>query len=71
MSITLGRQINKQHIPLRPSFENHFKSKTSADTAAITPMKVDFDAEVIFPRCGQCANPTPHEKDKMPYLIYH
>jgi len=33
--------------------------------------EVDFDSERIFPRCGQCANHTPHEKDKMPYLIYH
>lgn len=41
MSIMLDRQINKQHIPLRLSYENHFKSKTSADTAAITPMKIN------------------------------
>ena len=33
--------------------------------------EVDFDAEIIRPRCGQCANPTPHFKDKMPYLISH
>ncbi|MDH3340421.1 MAG: hypothetical protein OEL84_03940 [Nitrosopumilus sp.] len=32
--------------------------------------EVDFDAEIIRPKCGQCANPTPHVKDKMPYLIY-
>ena len=33
--------------------------------------EVDYDAEIIRPRCGQCANPTPHIKDKMPYLISH
>ena len=29
--------------------------------------EIDFDAEIIRPKCGQCANPTPHIKDKMPY----
>lgn len=33
--------------------------------------EVDFDAEIIRPKCSQCANPTPHVKDKMPYLIPH
>ncbi|MDH3487994.1 MAG: hypothetical protein OEL82_08115 [Nitrosopumilus sp.] len=33
--------------------------------------EVDFDAEIIRPKCGQCSNPTPHIKDKMPYLIPH
>ncbi len=33
--------------------------------------EVDYDAEVLLPKCGQCANPTPHVKDKMPYLISH
>ena len=33
--------------------------------------EVDYDAEVIRPKCGQCANPTIHTKDKMPYLIPH
>jgi len=31
--------------------------------------EVDYDAEIILPRCAQCANPTPHVQDKMPYLI--
>jgi len=33
--------------------------------------EVDYDAEIIRPKCGQCSNPTPHIKDKMPYLISH
>ncbi|MCE9651637.1 MAG: hypothetical protein K8Q89_01045 [Nitrosarchaeum sp.] len=33
--------------------------------------EVDFDAEIIRPKCGQCANPTLDTKDKMPYLINH
>lgn len=33
--------------------------------------EIDYDAEVIRPKCGQCSNPTPHVKDKMPYLIKH
>ncbi len=33
--------------------------------------EVDYDAEIIRPKCGQCSNPTPHFKDKMPYLIPH
>lgn len=33
--------------------------------------EVDFDAEIIRPKCGQCANPILDPKDKMPYLIYH
>ena len=33
--------------------------------------EVDYDAEIIYPKCGQCSNPTPHMKDKMPYLISH
>lgn len=33
--------------------------------------EVDFDAEIIRPKCGQCANPILDTKDKMPYLIYH
>ena len=33
--------------------------------------EIDYDAEVILPRCGQCSNPSPHYKDKMPYLIRH
>ncbi|MCV0411701.1 hypothetical protein [Nitrosarchaeum sp.] len=33
--------------------------------------EVNFDAEIIRPKCGQRSNPTPDTKDKMPYLIYH
>ncbi|WP_016940203.1 hypothetical protein [Candidatus Nitrosopumilus sediminis] len=33
--------------------------------------EVDYDAEIIRPKCGQCSNPTPHVKDKMPYLVPH
>ncbi len=33
--------------------------------------EVDIDAEIFRPKCGQCSDPTPHEKDKMPYLISH
>lgn len=33
--------------------------------------EVDYDAEITHPKCGQCANPTPYFKDKMPYLIQH
>jgi len=33
--------------------------------------EVNPDAEIIRPKCGQCSNPTPHFKDKMPYLISH
>ena len=31
--------------------------------------EIDFDAEVVRPKCGQCANPTPHVNDKMNYLM--
>jgi phage FluMu protein Com len=33
--------------------------------------EIDFDAEIIRPKCGQSSNPTSHPKDKMPYLISH
>jgi len=33
--------------------------------------EIDYDAEVILPKCSQCSNPTPHIRDKMPYLIKH
>ena len=33
--------------------------------------EVDFDAEIIRPKCGSCSNPIPDPKDKMPYLINH
>jgi hypothetical protein len=33
--------------------------------------EVDFDAEIIRPKCGQCSNPIPDTRDKIPYLIYN
>jgi len=33
--------------------------------------EVDFNCEIIRPKCGQYSNPIPDTKDKMPYLIYH
>ncbi len=33
--------------------------------------EIDYDAQVILPKCGQCSEPIPHFKDKMPYLIQH
>ena len=33
--------------------------------------EIDYDAEVILPKCSQCSNPTPHINDKIPYLIKH
>lgn len=42
MNVYYAEQINQQTMnPLHPRFENYFKSKTSADTAAITPMKTN------------------------------
>ncbi len=32
--------------------------------------EVDFDAEIIRPKCAQCSNPIPDINDKIPYLIY-
>jgi len=33
--------------------------------------EIDFDAEVLFLKCGLCSNPLPHINDKTPYLIKH
>jgi len=33
--------------------------------------EIEFDAEIIRPKCGQCSNPMPDPRDKMSYLIYH
>ncbi len=33
--------------------------------------EVQYDAEIIRPKCGQCAEPIPHPKDKMNYLMSH
>lgn len=30
--------------------------------------EIDYDAEVILPKCGQCANPLP-EGDKILYTV--
>ncbi len=30
--------------------------------------EIDYDAEVILPKCGQCANPMP-EGDKILYTV--
>ena len=32
--------------------------------------EIDFDAEVVFPKCGRCANPLP-EGDKILYTVSH
>ncbi len=31
--------------------------------------EVDYDAEVIYPKCGKCANPMPENDDKIGYEI--
>ncbi len=31
--------------------------------------EVDIDAEIIRPKCGKCANPTPENDDKVTYII--
>ena len=51
---------------------NIYDTKTIRCTKCDSPIgEVDYDAEIILPKCGQCANPTPHANDKMPYLISH
>ena len=30
--------------------------------------EIDYDAEVILPQCGQCANPMPEGDDKLSYI---
>ena len=30
--------------------------------------EVEYDAEIIRPKCGKCANPTPEGDDKVSYL---
>ncbi|WP_179370589.1 hypothetical protein [Nitrosopumilus ureiphilus] len=32
--------------------------------------EVDYDVEIIRPKCGQCSNPTSHIKDKLPFILY-
>ncbi len=32
--------------------------------------EIDYDAEVVFPKCGKCANPLP-EGDKILYTMSH
>jgi len=31
--------------------------------------EVEYDAEVVFPRCGKCANPLPDGFDKLSYHV--
>jgi hypothetical protein len=31
--------------------------------------EVEFDAEIVFPKCGHCADPTPDGFDKLGYTI--
>ena len=51
---------------------NIYDTKTIRCVKCDSPIgEVDYDAEIILPKCGQCANPTPHPKDKMPYLMSH
>ncbi|CAD6514955.1 conserved hypothetical protein [metagenome] len=51
---------------------NIYDTKTVRCVICDKPIgEVDYDAELIRPKCGQCSNPIPDTKDKMPYLIYH
>lgn len=31
--------------------------------------EVDYDAEIMLPKCGQCANPLPEGDDKVLYNV--
>jgi hypothetical protein len=31
--------------------------------------EVEYDAEIILPKCGKCANPTPDGIDKLVYAV--
>lgn len=31
--------------------------------------EVDYDAEIILPKCGQCTNPIPENDDKALYIL--
>ncbi|HEY8109619.1 MAG TPA: hypothetical protein VIG05_01985 [Candidatus Nitrosotenuis sp.] len=31
--------------------------------------EVEYDAEIVFPKCGSCANPIPDGLDKLTYTI--
>ncbi|KAF6243975.1 hypothetical protein C6988_00765 [Nitrosopumilus sp. b1] len=31
--------------------------------------EVDYDAEIIRPKCGQCSNPIPSAEDKFQYSV--
>lgn len=31
--------------------------------------EIDFDAEVVYPQCGNCANLLPQGEDKLAYTI--
>jgi hypothetical protein len=30
--------------------------------------EIEYDAEIILPKCGQCANPFPENDDKIFYM---
>ncbi len=51
---------------------NIYDTKTIRCVICDKPIReVNYDAELIRPKCGQCSNPIPDTKDKMHYLIYH
>jgi phage FluMu protein Com len=31
--------------------------------------EAEYDAEIVFPKCGHCADPTPDGFDKLTYTI--
>lgn len=31
--------------------------------------EIDYDAVVILPKCGKCANPMPEGDDKVQYIV--
>lgn len=31
--------------------------------------EIDFDAVLVLPKCGKCANPIPEGDDKVQYII--
>lgn len=31
--------------------------------------EVDYDAEIILPKCGKCSNPMPENDDKVMYTL--
>lgn len=41
----------------------------SCSTCGKSIGEVDYDAEIIFPKCGKCANPLPEGDDKLSYTV--